>query len=48
MTDHRIGYTRHNLAALMAGDLQDVIDACRTFYQAEALKEQNKSLEEPR
>src|SRR5215467_12636940 len=42
MTDHRIGYTRHNLAALMAGDLQDVIDACRTFYQAEALKEQNK------
>jgi len=48
MTDHRIGYTRHNLAALMAGDLQDVIDACRTFYQAEALKEQNQSLEEPR
>src|SRR5215471_1213449 len=48
MTDHRIGYTRHNLAALMAGDLQDVIDACRTFYQAEALKQQNKSPEQPR
>jgi len=43
MTDHRIGYTRHNLAALMAGDLQDVIDACRTFYQAEALKQQSSS-----
>ncbi len=43
MTDHRIGYTRHNLAALMAGDLQDVIDACRTFYQAEALKQQSRS-----
>jgi peptide chain release factor 1 len=40
LTDHRIGYTRHNLQALMAGDLQDVIDACRTFYQAEALKQQ--------
>jgi len=48
MTDHRIGYTRHNLAALMAGDLQDVIDACRTFYQAEALKQQNQRSEEPR
>jgi len=47
MTDHRIGYTRHNLAALMAGDLQDVIDACRTFYQAEALRQQNKRPEQP-
>jgi peptide chain release factor 1 len=36
MTDHRIGYTRHNLAGLLAGDLDDVIVACRTFYQAEA------------
>jgi peptide chain release factor 1 len=39
MTDHRIGYTRHNLAALFAGDLDDVIDACRTYYQAEALRQ---------
>jgi peptide chain release factor 1 len=37
MTDHRIGYTRHNLAGLLAGDLDDVIVACRTYYQAEAL-----------
>jgi peptide chain release factor 1 len=40
LTDHRIGYTRHNLPAVMAGDIDDVISACRTFFQAEALKQQ--------
>ncbi len=39
LTDHRIGYTRHNLPAVMDGDVQDVLDACRTFFAAEALKE---------
>ena len=38
LTDHRIGYTRHNLPAAMAGDIDDVISACRTYFQAEALK----------
>ncbi len=38
LTDHRIGFTRHNLAAVMAGDIDDVIVACRTFFQAEALR----------
>ncbi len=38
MTDHRIGYTRYNLAGLMAGDLEDVIIACRTYFEAEALR----------
>ncbi len=42
LTDHRVGYTRHNLPALMDGDAQDVIDACRTFYAAEALKEASR------
>jgi peptide chain release factor 1 len=42
LTDHRIGYTRHNLPAVMDGDVQDVIDACRTFYAAEALKEASR------
>jgi peptide chain release factor 1 len=42
LTDHRIGYTRHNLPAVMDGDMQDVIDACRTFYAAEALKEASR------
>ncbi len=44
LTDHRIGLTRHNLPAVMSGDLEDVIGACRTFFQAEALKaEQGKT-----
>jgi len=40
LTDHRIGLTRHNLAAVMDGDLEDVIVACRTFFQAAALRQQ--------
>ncbi|HYG69921.1 MAG TPA: peptide chain release factor 1 [Anaeromyxobacteraceae bacterium] len=39
LTDHRINYTRHNLPAVMDGDIQDVIEACRTFYAAQALRE---------
>jgi peptide chain release factor 1 len=42
LTDHRINYTRHNLPAVMDGDVQDVIDACRTHFAAEALKEASK------
>ncbi|MHB8872838.1 MAG: peptide chain release factor 1 [Myxococcaceae bacterium] len=40
LTDHRIGLTRHNLPAVMGGDIEDVISACRTHYQAELLKQQ--------
>src|SRR6185369_5086611 len=40
MTDHRIGYTRHNLPAVLGGDLEDVITACRTYFQAEQLKKE--------
>ncbi len=39
LTDHRIGYTRHNLASLMAGEIDDVIEACQTHYRAEALRQ---------
>jgi peptide chain release factor 1 len=42
LTDHRIGYTRHNLPAVMDGDVQDLIDACRTYYAAEALKQSSR------
>ncbi len=45
LTDHRINYTRHNLPAVMDGDVQDVIDACRTFFAAQALREASKSEE---
>jgi peptide chain release factor 1 len=43
LTDHRINYTRHNLPAVMDGDVQDVMDACRTFYAAQALRDAAKA-----
>ncbi len=39
LTDHRINYTRHNLPAVMDGDVDDLVEACRTFYAAQALRE---------
>jgi peptide chain release factor 1 len=42
VTDHRINYTRHNLPAIMDGDVEDLIEACRTFFAAEALKEASR------
>lgn len=40
LTDHRIGYTRHNLPAAMGGNIDDVLTQLRTHFQAEALKQQ--------
>ncbi len=40
LTDHRISLTVHNLPAIMGGGLEDVLTACRTFFQAEALRDQ--------
>jgi len=40
LTDHRIGLTRHNLAAVMDGDIEDVIVACRTYFRAQALRQE--------
>jgi len=37
MTDHRIGFTSHNLNAILDGELGDIISALRTHYQTEAL-----------
>jgi peptide chain release factor 1 len=42
LTDHRINYTRHNLPAVMDGDVQDMLEACRTFFAAAALREASK------
>jgi len=42
LTDHRIGLTRHNLQAVMDGDIEDVIAACRTYFQAEALRRETQ------
>jgi peptide chain release factor 1 len=38
MTDHRIGLTKHNLDAILDGDLEDTIIALREYHQAEAMK----------
>jgi peptide chain release factor 1 len=38
LTDHRIGLTRHNLPAVMGGDIEDLVSACRTYFQAEQLR----------
>jgi len=38
LTDHRIGYTTHNLPAIMDGDLEDIINSLRAHFQAEALR----------
>ncbi len=40
VTDHRIGLTKHNLPAVMDGDLIDIIEALRAHDQADALKAQ--------
>jgi peptide chain release factor 1 len=37
MTDHRINLTLYKLAAIMAGDLDELLDALQREYQAEEL-----------
>ena len=39
VTDHRIGYTSHQLATFMDGKVSDLIEALITHYQAEKLKQ---------
>jgi len=40
VTDHRIGFTRHNLPALLDGELDDIISAMREDEQARLLEAQ--------
>jgi len=39
VTDHRIGLTLHRLEQVLEGDLDEIIDALTTHFQAERLKE---------
>ena len=39
VTDHRIGYTVHNLPTVMAGEIEDFIEQLRMAEHAERLKE---------
>jgi peptide chain release factor 1 len=40
LTDHRIGFTIHQLESVMDGKLQPLIEALVTHYQAEKLKQE--------
>jgi peptide chain release factor 1 len=44
LTDHRIGFTIHQLEQVMDGKLQPIIDALTTHYQAEKLKQETASV----
>ena len=39
VTDHRIGYTTHDLSGFLGGDIQAMIDALTVAENAEKLKE---------
>ena len=44
LTDHRIGFTIHQLEAVMDGKLQPLIEALTTYYQAEKLKQETTAV----
>ena len=44
LTDHRIGFTIHQLEQVMDGNLQPIIDALITHYQSEKLKQETASM----
>jgi len=44
LTDHRIGFTVHQLESVMDGKLQPLVDALITHYQAEKLKQESASV----
>jgi peptide chain release factor 1 len=44
LTDHRIGLTLHQLAEIMEGRLQPVIDAVVAFFQGERLKAETANI----
>jgi peptide chain release factor 1 len=44
ITDHRIGLTTHQLPDVMGGAFEILIDPLVTYYQAEALRNQSKSV----
>jgi peptide chain release factor 1 len=44
VTDHRIGYTAHQLPEFMDGRIQPMIDALVTHFQAEKLKQESAAI----
>ena len=43
ITDHRIGYTAHNLNEVLDGDLETLIDELARTFREQALQEQDTS-----
>jgi len=43
VTDHRIGFTLHQLDQVMEGKLEPFVEALTTYYQTEKLKEQGEA-----
>ena len=39
VTDHRIGMTRYDMENFLGGNIQEMIDALTTHFQAEILKQ---------
>ena len=44
VTDHRIGFTMHQLQEFMDGKLQSMIDALVTHFEAEKLKQESAAV----
>lgn len=43
ITDHRVNFTTHQLAAVLDGDLTELIDQVATFYRSELLRDASRS-----
>jgi peptide chain release factor 1 len=43
ITDHRVNFTTHQLAAVLDGDLKELIDEVTTFYRSQLLNEASRS-----
>ena len=43
ITDHRIGFTTHQLPAVLEGDLAELIDTVVTYYQSEKLRAEEQA-----
>jgi peptide chain release factor 1 len=42
ITDHRVNFTTHQLAAVLDGDLKELTDEVTTYYRSELLKEASR------
>src|SRR5690606_37068438 len=42
ITDHRVNFTTHQLAAVLDGDLKEIIDQVTTYYRSEQLTEASR------